>query len=95
MNTSQKKRNSVSSGVGWRLYHHEKDKFYNKPLVILVNHWTGSIAEAITIGFDAFRRPTTTIIGTEMARLNGAVYSYQMPNTRIGFSFTSERLYTV
>jgi carboxyl-terminal processing protease len=30
-----------------------------------------------------------------MARLNGAVYSYQMPNSKIGFSFPAERLYTI
>jgi C-terminal processing protease CtpA/Prc len=71
------------------------NKYYSKPLVVLVDHWTGSIAEAITIGFNAFHHPNTTIIGTEMARLNGAVYSFQMPNTGIGFSFTAERLYTV
>ncbi|MBI3138418.1 MAG: peptidase [Sphingobacteriales bacterium] len=72
-----------------------KNKYYGKPLVILVNHWTGSIAEGITIGFDAFHRPHTKIIGTTMARLNGAVYSYEMPNTKIKFSFTAERLYHV
>jgi C-terminal processing protease CtpA/Prc len=70
-----------------------KNKYYDKPLVILVNHWTGSIAEGITIGFDAFHRPNTKIIGTTMARLNGAVYSYEMPNTKINFSLTAERLY--
>jgi C-terminal processing protease CtpA/Prc len=66
---------------------------YTKPLVILVDHWTGSVAEGITIGFDAFKR--ATIIGTQMARLNGAVYSYKMPNTGIGFSFPVERLFHV
>lgn len=72
-----------------------ESKYYGKPLVILVNHWTGSIAEGITIGFDAFHRPNTKIIGTTMARLNGAVYSYEMPNTKINFSFTAERLYHI
>jgi C-terminal processing protease CtpA/Prc len=70
-----------------------KDKYYDKPLAILVNHWTGSIAEGITIGFDAFHRPHTKIIGTDMARLNGAVYTYTMPNSKINFSFTTERLF--
>lgn len=70
-------------------------KYYGKPLVILVDHWTGSIAEGITIGFDAFRRPNTWIIGTTLARLNGAVYSYELPGSGIGFSFTAERLYHV
>ncbi len=70
-------------------------KYYDKPLVILVNHWTGSIAEGITVGFDGFKRRNTKIIGTAMARLNGAVYSYEMPETKIHFSFTAERLFHI
>ena len=72
-----------------------KDKYYGKPLVILCDHWTGSIAEGITIGFDALKRPATKIIGTAMARLNGAVYTYEMPNTKIHFTFPAERLYHI
>ena len=64
-------------------------------MAILCNHWTGSIAEGIVIGFDALKRPGTTIIGTEMARLNGAVYTFEMPNTKIHFTFPNERLYHV
>jgi len=70
-------------------------KYYDRPVVILVNHWTGSIAEAITIAFDSFKRPHTFIVGTTMARLNGAVYSARMPKSGIGFSYTAERLYHI
>lgn len=70
-------------------------KYYAKPLAVLCNHWTGSIAEGITIGFDGLKRPSTFIIGTKMARLNGAVSSFEMPNTKIGFSFPNERLYHI
>jgi len=66
---------------------------YEKPLVVLVDHWTGSVGEGIAIGFDALKR--ATIIGTKMAQLNGAVYSFTMPNTGIGFSFPAEKLYHV
>jgi carboxyl-terminal processing protease len=66
---------------------------YTKPLVLLVNHWTGSVGEGTTIGFDALKR--ATIIGTEMAGLNGANYSFQMPHTKIGFSFPAEKLFHV
>jgi carboxyl-terminal processing protease len=66
---------------------------YTKPLVLLVDHWTGSIAEGITIGFDAFKR--ATIIGTNLAALNGAIYSYKMPNSGIGFKFPVEKLFHV
>lgn len=72
-----------------------KGKYYSKPLVILCDHWTGSIAEGIVIGFDALHRAHTTIIGTELARLNGAVYSYEMPNSKIRFTFPAERLYHI
>lgn len=72
-----------------------KDKYYGKPLVILCDHWTGSIGEGITIGFDALKRPATKIIGTTMARLNGAVYTHEMPNTKIRFTFPAERLYHI
>ncbi|HEY1114792.1 MAG TPA: S41 family peptidase [Chitinophagaceae bacterium] len=66
---------------------------YTKPLVVLANHWTGSVGEGIVIGFDALRR--ATVIGTRMAGLNGAIYSYQMPHTKIGFSFPVEKLFHV
>jgi len=62
-------------------------------LVILADHWTGSISEGITIGFDGMKR--AVVIGTPLARLNGAVESYEMPNTKIGFNISTERLYHV
>ncbi|MEP6614324.1 MAG: S41 family peptidase [Mucilaginibacter sp.] len=66
---------------------------YTKPLVILADHWTGSIAEGITIGFDGMKR--ATVIGTTLARLNGSVESFRMPNIKIGFNIPTERLYHV
>ena len=66
---------------------------YKNNLVILCNHWTGSVGEGIVIGFNALGRGK--IIGTPMAGLNGAIYSYQLPNTKIGFSFPVEKLMTI
>lgn len=66
---------------------------YTRPLVVLADHWTGSVGEGIVIGFDALKR--ATVIGTPMARLNGAIYSYSLPNTKIGFSFPVEKLFHV
>lgn len=66
---------------------------YTKPLVVLVGRWTGSMGEGLAIGFDALRR--ATIVGTEMAQLKGAIYSYRLPHSGIGFSFPVERLYHV
>ena len=70
-----------------------KDKYYSKPLVVLGGHWTGSVGEGITIAFDGMKR--ATIIGTRLAGLNGAIYSYQLPNTHIGFSIPVEKLYHI
>lgn len=66
---------------------------YLKPMVILVDHWTGSVSEGITIGFDGMKR--ATIIGTQMAQLNGAVETFQLPNTGIGVNITTERLFHI
>lgn len=68
-------------------------KYYSKPLVILADHFTGSIAEGITIGFSATTK--AKIIGTPLARLCGATYPYELPNTHIHYSFPVERLYHV
>ena len=63
---------------------------YAKPLAVLVGRWTGSMGEGLAIGFDALGR--ATVVGTEMAQLHGAVYSYKLPHSGIGFSFPVERL---
>jgi carboxyl-terminal processing protease len=70
-----------------------RKKIYEKPLAILVDHWTGSVSEGIAVGFDALKRGK--LIGTKMAGLNGANYSFNMPNTGIRFSFPSEKLFHV
>ena len=66
---------------------------YTKRLVVLADHWTGSMGEGIVIGFDGMKR--ATIIGTSLARLRGATETDEMPNTKIRFSFPTERLYHV
>jgi len=68
-------------------------KYYDKPLYVLAGHWTGSLGEGITIGFDGIKKGI--VIGTKLAELCGAIYSYQMPNTKIGFSFPVEKLFHV
>ena len=62
-------------------------------LFVLVGHWTGSMGEGIAIGFDGLKR--AKIIGTEMARLLGAVNGFTMSETKIGFQIPTERLYHI
>ena len=66
---------------------------YSGPLVVLVGRWTASMGEGLTIGLAAMQR--ATIMGTEMARLNGSVTTYSLPNSSIRFNIPTERLYQV
>lgn len=66
---------------------------YTAPVVVLVNHWTGSMGEGITIGMDGMRR--ATVVGTEMARLSGATSGIRLPHTGIGVTFPTEKLFHV
>jgi C-terminal processing protease CtpA/Prc len=66
---------------------------YLKPMVVLVDHWTGSMAEGLATGLAGMRRATT--VGTEMAGLAGALGTVEMPNTHIRVGFPTERLYLV
>jgi C-terminal processing protease CtpA/Prc len=66
---------------------------YAAPLLVLAGRWTGSMGEGLTIGFDALHR--ATVVGSEMAQLNGAIYSYSLPHSGIGFNIPVERLFHV
>jgi C-terminal processing protease CtpA/Prc len=66
---------------------------YQGNVVVIADHWTGSISEGITIAFDGMKR--ATVIGTPLARLNGAVESFEMPNTKIPFHISTERLFHI
>jgi C-terminal processing protease CtpA/Prc len=70
-----------------------RGKIYKKPLVLLVNRWTGSMGEGIAIGFDGMKR--AWIVGEEMAGLLGAIYSFTLPETNFGFSIPAEKLFHV
>jgi len=62
-------------------------------LVVLVDHWTGSMGEGMTIGFDALHR--AKIVGTPMAGLRGGTGEFTLPNSKISVHFPIERLYRV
>ncbi|MEO8512200.1 MAG: S41 family peptidase [Ignavibacteria bacterium] len=78
---------------GWIEYVYPRGIIYEKPLVVLVNHWTGSMGEGIAIGFNGLKR--AAIIGTKMAGLVGAKYDFRLPNTDIGVSYSAEKLFHI
>lgn len=61
-----------------------------RPLVVLVDRWTGSMGEGLAIGFDALHR--ATVVGTAMAGLRGGIGSVTLPRTGISVRFPIERL---
>lgn len=70
-----------------------RGKTYKKPVVILVNRWTGSMGEGMAVGFDGMKRGQ--VVGDKMAGLLGAIYSFTLPETKIGFSIPAEKLFHV
>ena len=66
---------------------------FRAPLVVLVSHWTASMGEGMAIGFDAMQR--ATIVGTKMARLNGAVFDLKLPRTGIRVNYAGEKLFHI
>ena len=66
---------------------------YTAPVVVLVDHWTGSMGEGMAIGFDAMHRGI--VIGTPMAHLAGAVSDFTLPKTGMDVAFATEQLYHV
>jgi carboxyl-terminal processing protease len=66
---------------------------YTQPVVVLVDHWTGSMGEGMAIGFDGMHR--AVVVGTPMAHLAGAVDDFHLPKTGIDVAFADEQLYHV
>jgi C-terminal processing protease CtpA/Prc len=69
-----------------------KDRFAGK-LIVLVDHWTGSMGEGAAIGLRA--AAGATLVGTPMAGLRGAIAGFDVPCLGIGFRVPIERLYEV
>ena len=66
---------------------------YDAPVVVLVDHWTGSMGEGMAIGLDAMKR--ALVVGTPMAHLAGAVSDFTLPRTGIDVAFATEQLYHI
>lgn len=71
----QKYKNSKTEFVDYILP--EKPK-YDKPLIVLVGRWTGSMGEGMASGIDG--SGIGKIIGTEMQKLAGATKDYNFKN---------------
>jgi len=77
----------------WIEYVIPRGSTYKGKLIVMAGHWTGSMGEGMVIGFDAMTRSQT--IGTKMAGLLGAIYTFKMKNTGYGYQIPYERMYHV
>ncbi len=77
----------------WVEYVIPRSDTYSGKLIVMAGHWTGSMGEGMVIGFDAMKR--AQIVGTRMAGLLGAIYTFKMKNTGYGYQIPYERLYHV
>lgn len=69
-----------------------RDHFQGK-LIVLVDHWTGSMGEGAAIGLRS--AAGATLVGTPMAGLRGAIESFPVPCLGVSVRLPVERLYSV
>ena len=63
---------------------------YEQPVVVLGGRWTGSMGEGMAVGLDGMKR--ATVVGSRMAGLLGAVYTYVLPRSGIRYNLPGNQL---
>jgi carboxyl-terminal processing protease len=66
---------------------------YINPVVVLVDHWSASMAEGFPMGMRSLGR--ATIVGTPMMGLGAAVFSIRLDRTGIQAQYSAEPVYDV
>ncbi len=74
----------------WTEYVPSRGITYDKPVVVLVGRWTGSIGEAMAIGFDGMERGE--LVGTEMQRLAGSMETFTLKHRNYGPRISTQKL---
>ena len=77
----------------WMEYVSPRGKVYTQKVVVLVGRWTGSMGEGLAIGFEGMGR--AEIVGTEMEKLAGSMYGYNLQGFNFGYRLSVEKLYHV
>lgn len=74
----------------WIEYVTPRSAQYEKPVIILVGRWTGSMGEGLAIGFEGMQR--AEIVGSEMRRLAGEVYDFGFKHQTYGYKLSTAKL---
>lgn len=77
----------------WIEYVSPRKEQYNNPIVVLVDRWTGSMAEGLAIGFDGMDR--AQIVGTEMERLAGEMSGFSFKYQNFGYRLSTAKLFHI
>ena len=86
-----KSKNNPDVERSWVEYVSPRSAQYEKPVIILVGRWTGSMGEGLAIGFEGMER--AKIVGSEMRRLAGEVYDFSFKHQRYGYKLSTAKLY--
>ncbi|WP_109301230.1 S41 family peptidase [Aquimarina sp. AU474] len=88
-----KSENNPDVERSWVEYVSPRLNQYEKPVVVLVGRWTGSMGEGLAIGFEGMER--AEIVGSEMRRLAGEVYDFSFKYRNYGYKLSTTKLYHV
>ena len=77
----------------WIEYVSPRKSKYEKPVVVLVGRWTGSMGEGLAIGFEGME--SAEIVGSEMERLAGEVNGFSFINQKYGYRLSTAKLYHI
>ena len=91
-------RRRSGQGIGltdpWTEYVDPQGPFtYDKPVVVLQNHWSASMAEGFPMGMKGIGRAVT--VGTETMGLGAAVFPLRLDRTGISINYSAEPVYDV
>lgn len=89
----EKPKNTPEIERSWIEYVSPRLEAYEKPVVILVGRWTGSMGEGFAIGFEGMKRGE--IVGSEMRRLAGEVFDFNFKYQNYGYKLTTTKLFHV
>lgn len=88
-----KSENNPDVERNWVEYVTPRSEQYKRPIVILVDRWTGSMGEGLAIGFEGMERGA--VVGTEMRRLAGEVYDFGFKHQWYGYKLSTAKLYHI
>ena len=91
-------RRRSGRGIGltdpWTEYVDPQGPFtYERPVVVLQNHWSGSMAEGFPMGMKGIGRAVT--VGTRAMGLGAAVFPLRLDRTGVTINYSAEPVYDV